>query len=127
MKRHGLTNSDKNILVVDDDPIILSLVSRLLKDQFNLLLAKDGDDALQQANRFEHEIHLLLTDLQMDGINGIELAAQVTAQRPQIKILIMSGTPPPMLVLNERWHFIGKPFIPSELRKLVTDLTSPKL
>jgi DNA-binding NtrC family response regulator len=124
---HGLTNSEKNILVVDDDPTILKLISGLLKHQFNLLLAKDGNDAFQQANKFGNEIHLLLTDFQMAGMNGIELATQVTIQRPQLKIVIMSGTPPPMLAFNEGWHFIAKPFIPSELRKMVTDLIYPTL
>jgi two-component system cell cycle sensor histidine kinase PleC len=124
---YGLTTCEKNILVVDDDPTILSLISRLLKDRFNLLLAQDGDEALQQESRFEHDLHLLLTDFQMEGMNGVELATQVTVKRPKTKVLIMSGNQPSMLVSNEGWRFIAKPFTASELLKVVADLTYRQL
>jgi two-component system cell cycle sensor histidine kinase/response regulator CckA len=72
-----------------------------------------------------HEIHLLLADFQMPGMTGIELATKITAQRPEIKVLLMSGFTGGMLVLNEGWHFLPKPFIPSQLRALIVGLVSP--
>lgn len=77
---HGIKNGEKTILVVDDDPMALSFVSVFLKKQFNVLLATDGKDALQQSENFKHEIHLLLTDFQMKGMNGIELANKIAVQ-----------------------------------------------
>jgi CheY-like chemotaxis protein len=71
------------------------------------------------------EIHLLLADFQMPGMTGIELATKITAQLPEIKVLLMSGFTGGMLVLNEGWHFLPKPFIPSQLRALIVGLVSP--
>jgi len=92
---------------------------------YDILTAGSGEEALQQSKDFKSEIHLLLSDLQMEGITGIELATQITAQRPKIKVLLMSGFTGGMLVLNEGWHFLPKPFVPSQLRTLVAGLISP--
>jgi DNA-binding NtrC family response regulator len=72
------------------------------------------------------EIHLLLSDFQMPGMSGIELATQMSVDRPQLKVLMMSGFTEGMLVLNEGWHFLAKPFIPSQLRALVSGLLFPE-
>jgi DNA-binding NtrC family response regulator len=61
----------------------------------------------------------------MAGMTGIELATQITAQRTEIKVLLMSGYPAGMLVLNDGWHFLPKPFIPSQLIALIASLISP--
>jgi two-component system, cell cycle sensor histidine kinase and response regulator CckA len=122
---HG-KNGEKTILVVDDDPIALSFTSVFLKKHFNVLVAKNGKDALQQSETFKHEIHLLLTDFQMKEMNGTELATKIAVQRPDIKIVIMSGLPQEMLGLNREWHFLAKPFMPSELLNLITNLILPK-
>jgi hypothetical protein len=45
--------------------------------------------------------------------------------RPQLKVLMMSGFTSGMLVLNEGWHFLAKPFIPSQLRALILGLVFP--
>ena len=61
----------------------------------------------------------------MPGMSGIELGTQLTLERRQLKVLLMSGFPEGMLVLNEGWHFLAKPFIVSQLRALVAGLVSP--
>ena len=114
--------ASKTVLVVDDEPQILSIVSGFLRDQYHVLTANSGADALQQSAEFKGEIHVLLSDFQMDGMTGIELATRITQARPKIKILLMSSYSEGMLVLNEGWHFIPKPFILSQLRSLVGGL-----
>ena len=114
----------KTVLIVDDDAVTLSFVAGTLADKYHVLTATSGE-ALEQSNGFKTEIHLLLSDFQMKGITGIDLANQLTAQRPNIKVLLMSGYSGGMLVLNEGWHFLPKPFIPSQLRTLVAGLISP--
>ncbi len=42
----------------------------------------------------------------------MDLATQITLARPKIQVLLMSGFPGGMLVLNEGWHFLAKPFVP---------------
>ena len=115
----------KSILVVDDDPALLESVRGFLSQDYNVLSASSGEDALQQAKDFESEIHLLLSDFQMEGMTGIELATQLTAARPEVKVLVMSGYPAGMLALNEGWHFLPKPFVASQLLALVVRLVSP--
>jgi DNA-binding response OmpR family regulator len=62
----------------------------------------------------------------MKGMNGTELATKIAIQRPDTKIVIMSGLPQEILGFNREWHFLAKPFMPSELRNLITNLISPK-
>ena len=122
MLEHG---NRKTILVVDDDPAILNSVVGILSRDYNVLSTSSGKDALRQSKDFKSEIHLLLSDFQMTGMTGIELAIQITAQRAEIKVLLMSGYPAGMLVLNDGWHFLPKPFITSQLIALIASLVSP--
>jgi len=122
-----LSKAQKTILVVDDDPPTLALVSGLLRDQYNILTASGGIEALQRSKYYKEAIDLLLTDFSMPGMTGIELATQITVGRPTIKVLLMSGFTGGMLVLNEGWHFLPKPFISSQLKTLIVNLISPDL
>ncbi|HSP66369.1 MAG TPA: response regulator [Bryobacteraceae bacterium] len=115
----------KTILVVDDDATILESVRGFLDGDYHVLSALSGKEALERSRDFKAEIHLLLSDFQMQGMTGIELATQITAARPDIKVLLMSGYPAGMLVLNEGWHFLPKPFVSSQLLALVVGLISP--
>lgn len=115
----------KTILVVDDDATLLKAVAGYLSGDYDVLTAKGGKEALQQSNASKSEIYLLLSDFQMAEMTGIELATQITVERPKIKVLLMSGYPAGMLVLNEGWHFLPKPFIASQLLALVVGLVSP--
>jgi CheY-like chemotaxis protein len=116
----------RTILVVDDDPAILAVVCSLLADRgYDLLTAGSGRLALEQSRAFNGDIHLLLSDFQMPGMSGIELATEITADRPELKVLMMSGFDGGMLVLNEGWHFLAKPFIASQLRALIRGLIFP--
>jgi DNA-binding NtrC family response regulator len=118
----------KTILVVDDEPHILAVVSEVLQgDGYDILTANSGSRGLQISSEFEGEIALLLSDFQMPGgISGVDLATAMTLERPQLKVLLMSGFPGGMLVLNEGWHFLAKPFVASQLRALVAGLVFPE-
>src|ERR1700683_5537572 len=117
----------KTILVVDDDPDVVTSVSGLLVDsEYDVLTASTGANALHQSRNFKGEINLLVSDFQMPGMPGVELATAITRERPQLKVLLMSGFPDGMLVLNEGWHFLPKPFVASQLRALVVGIVSPE-
>ena len=111
--------------MVDDDAAVLESVAEFLGRDYKVLRASSGKEALQQSKKSKSEIHLLLSDFQMAGMTGMELATQITAHRPKIKVLLMSGYPAGMLVLNEGWHFLAKPFVSSQLLALVEGLVSP--
>jgi len=120
-------DDQKTILVVDDDTNILNSVCALLVDSnYKVLRAGSGKEAFQQSKDYKNEIHLLLSDFQMEGMSGVDLATKMTRERPQLKVLLMSGFTEGMLVLNEGWHFLAKPFINSQLRALIVGLVSPE-
>jgi len=122
----AVQNHQKTVLVVDSHPKVLNLVSTILRDgDYKVITAISGSLALEQAKNYKGDIDLLLSDFQMDAMSGIDLATQMTVDRPALKVLLMSNFPLGMLVLNEGWHFLAKPFIPSQLRTLVSGLVLP--
>jgi two-component system cell cycle sensor histidine kinase/response regulator CckA len=117
----------KTILVVDDDAGVLRFVTRLLTlSDYKVLSASTGVDALQQSRGYGPDIDLLLSDFQMPAMNGLDLAAQLSLERPQIKVLIMSGFSGSLPGINEEWHFVPKPFAAAELRSVVAELIPPE-
>ncbi len=113
--------------MVSTHATVLMYAAVMIKDSglFNVLIAHSGADAIRQAKAFEHEIRVLLADFQMNGMTGIELAIQLTAARPHLKVLLMSEFPTGTLVLNEGWHFLAKPFVSSQLTALITTAAEP--
>jgi two-component system, cell cycle sensor histidine kinase and response regulator CckA len=118
---------EKTILVVDDDPAILQFISNFLEQDYNVLTAASGQEALQVAKDCRRDLDLLLSDFEMPGMSGIQLATQLAVAAPNIKILLMSGFTGGTLVLNEGWHFMAKPFVPSQMTTLIRGLISPEI
>jgi two-component system, cell cycle sensor histidine kinase and response regulator CckA len=82
----------ETILVVDDEPDVCELARDcLLAAGYMVLEATDGEEALRIAEAHTEPIHLLLTDVVMPRLNGVELAGRLTRQRPDTKVLYMSG------------------------------------
>ncbi|MGH7476199.1 MAG: MHYT domain-containing protein [Longimicrobiales bacterium] len=80
------------ILLVEDEPAVRRLVRKLLERQGHCVLeADDVDDAMRIARDHAAGIDLLLTDVVMPSMNGRELAELVSAERPSIRVLYMSG------------------------------------
>jgi CheY-like chemotaxis protein len=82
----------ETILVVDDESEVREFARDILvAGGYEVLEARDGEDALQVAEAHTAPIHLLLTDVVMPRLNGVELAGQLTRRRPDTKVLYMSG------------------------------------
>lgn len=97
------------ILVVDDYPALCNVAALLLgRCGYRVLTATTGE----QAKRIARETHidLLLTDVEMPGMLGDELATWFRATRPQTEIIFMSGNPMQLRRLQP-CHFVEKPFI----------------
>jgi Response regulator containing CheY-like receiver, AAA-type ATPase, and DNA-binding domains len=90
------------------------------------LPAKNVTDALRFAQEELQPIHLLLTDTIMPGMNGPELAQQVLALRPAMKVLFMSGYTDTVLMSTAAWEtgtaFLQKPFTPQTLGDKVREI-----
>ncbi len=82
----------ETILVVDDESDVCEVARDcLVAAGYNVLQAGSGEEALQIAEARTEAIHLLLTDVVMPHLNGVELAGRLTRQRPDTKVLYMSG------------------------------------
>ena len=106
-----------NVLLVDDDSIVLKLCAHILSDIDNLsvMQASHGTGALTIAGKTPR-IDLLLSDIVMQSPpDGIQLAETLTACRPEMRVLLMSGTRQMDSISRRGWHFIAKPFLPSAL------------
>ncbi|MCP5112841.1 MAG: response regulator, partial [bacterium] len=78
--------------VVEDENGIRALMRKILQKQgYNVLEASRGDEALQISRQHKAPIHLLLTDVVMPQMSGRELADQLKTERPDIKVLFVSG------------------------------------
>jgi hypothetical protein len=117
----------ETVLVCDDDDGVREVLSGILKLRgYQLLSAQNGRDAIELARAHQGKIHLLLTDLAMPGLTGIELATALRSRDPELRVLYVSGyTQDADLVslsLGPRTHFIAKPFLPGDLTRAVASI-----
>lgn len=108
----------RRILVVDDEAPVRDLLVRVLQTAGHLVVgAGSGAEALELAAQ-QTELDLLVTDLVMRGMNGIELASRLTKERPGLPVLITSSYTPGQMGHDElqfRADFIEKPWAPQEI------------
>jgi signal transduction histidine kinase len=82
----------ETILVAEDDPAVRALATDMLREHgYTVLAAADGEEALLVAECHAEPIHLLLTDVMMPRMNGIELARAFGSIRPHARVLYMTG------------------------------------
>ena len=115
----------ETIFVVEDDPQVLSFVTELLGGEGYVVVSTwDSDEALRLARSHTGPIHLLLTDLVMPVLTGQELAGEVRAIHPDMKVLFMSAY---SLEIAEDYKvhlapgepFLAKPFSIAALQRTV--------
>jgi CheY-like chemotaxis protein len=101
------------VLLVDDDETIRTVLGAMLRTLgYQVLVAEDGISGLQVAEQNRGEITLLLTDLTMPRMGGIELAARIEEESPATRVLFMSGCceVEPELARIAKDCFLSKPF-----------------
>ncbi|HXW25102.1 MAG TPA: response regulator, partial [Xanthobacteraceae bacterium] len=80
------------ILLVEDDHDVRTYVVEILREMhFRVLEAHDADSALGLIERNDERLDLLLTDMVLPGMNGRQLAEEIKARQPEIRVLYMSG------------------------------------
>ncbi|MCX7605287.1 MAG: PAS domain S-box protein, partial [Bryobacteraceae bacterium] len=107
------------VLLVEDQPEVRRFVSEVLRQAgCHVFEAEGAEEAMQVASR-AGELHLLLTDVSMPGMDGEELAHVLTRSHPQMRVLLMSGYPKRNESLS--WPVLAKPFSPE---RLITEIRS---
>ncbi len=119
------TNSSLRVLVVEDHPDVLELVSGSLEDDgYEVLRAASPSDALAMASTVD-KLHLLLTDVHLPMMSGVELSGQIKLAHPGVQTLYMSGFVPDLSAAQIRAEdLIHKPFSNKELLDRVRLATS---
>ena len=122
----------RKVLVVDDEPMVRDLEAHVLRQEgYTVLEAKSAAEALRLAGE-NASIDLLVTDLLMSEVDGLELTRRFRALHPRTPVLVVSGSLPLLHARSEpdldRFDFLAKPFQFDELlhkvRKLL-DATAP--
>jgi len=109
------------ILVVDDERGVHEFCHALLGDQYDLLEAHDGPAA--HATLDSHHVDLVLLDLRLPGVYGLEILAQINDTRPQLKVIILTAVMSVRTAVeamkNGAFHYLTKPFSGEELCLLI--------
>ncbi len=114
------TISKRRVLVADDEQVIANtLAVTLNQNGFEARAVYSGEDALAALDTFQPD--MLITDVIMTGINGIETAIAVRSRRPQCKVLLFSGQAATSSLLEKARHeghefeVLAKPIHPTDL------------
>ena len=114
------------ILVVDDEKSVRDAVARILtRVGYAVVWASGGEEALGLLRDTRKRIDLLLTDIVMTGLNGVELAALAQRENPAVGVLFMSGFSESEAlrhgVQTQTMHLLRKPFTMTELVQAVQE------
>lgn len=114
----------ETILVAEDEPDLRELTKLFLESYgYRVLEAASADEALKIAENFGERLHLLLTDVVMPGMSGRQLAEKIHSNRPETKIVYMTGYTDDMVVqykvLEPGVQLLQKPFTKIELAQKV--------
>jgi CheY-like chemotaxis protein len=116
----------ETVLLVEDEAGVRALAARILRSAgYNVLVSSSPLEAIDIVRRHSGTIHVLLTDVVMPGMNGIDLATRILAQRDHLCVLFMSGYPNREVLpadLPAHAALMAKPFSPDSLLQEVRRL-----
>lgn len=127
----AIAPGSETILVVEDEAEVLKVVQRALAAKgYDVLTAPGPMEALDLSQAHPRRIDLLLTDVMMPGMSGPDLARTLSATRPDMRIIFMSGFSADLLTETMRMEakagFLPKPFTIAKLTGLVRDVLDGK-
>ncbi len=115
-----MTSKGQTILVVDDESAIRALIARVLAMQgYEVLEAANGLEALQVYGSYRSKIALVITDVQMPVMDGLEAVARMRSISPGVRAIVMTGAGAELGKKLAGWRPLHKPFNPAELLERV--------
>ncbi|MCC7477353.1 PAS domain S-box protein [bacterium] len=122
----AVTGGSECIMVVEDEPVVVHLLEEMLKAHgYKVLVAQDGLAALDLYRRHCEEVDLLILDVVLPGMSGVEIWRCLQREYPGLNVLFSSGHAPDdeMMAISEEGGpaFIGKPYRAGELLKAVRE------
>jgi hypothetical protein len=121
--------SAPRVLLVEDEPAVRDLLLQaLVRNGFEVIAAASAEEALPFARR---PFELLLSDVSLPGMSGVQLAREVSRMAPTVRVLLMSGYAREDFVTGnsgaEDWPFIGKPFTTRAIIERLRALLAPEM
>ena len=116
------------VLLVEDEPILRDLMRRMLeKHDYRVLVAENGASAVDVARAQTEGIDLLITDIVMPGIDGFDVADQLTDIHPTLRVLFLTGYAADSVYVTDRLEsdqraVLLKPFTQAALFDRIEDL-----
>jgi DNA-binding response OmpR family regulator len=115
--------------LVEDQAAVRALIKAVLKQRgYHVMEAGNGDEAMEVAGRYPGEIHLLVSDVVLPGMNGKELSERLQTIRTGVKVLFISGYTANVILRSgtpdRGVAFLRKPFSPEELAVKVRQVLS---
>jgi DNA-binding NtrC family response regulator len=112
-----------SVLLVDDEPIVLKrLKPALEKSGYYVETFEDGRSAMQRLE--EKDFDIVVTDVRMPHLDGIELLEKVNSRAKKIKVILITGYATIEVareaLVKGAFDFIAKPFKPNDLREVIT-------
>ena len=112
------------LLVVDDEPDVCDSIHDLLRREFQVLKARNGDEGCRLMQ--EHEVHIIMTDQRMPQISGVELLSRVRVKHPRAIRMLFTGyadLESIIAAINQGhiFRFLKKPWQPEELQEAVRE------
>jgi PAS domain S-box-containing protein len=112
----------ETIAVAEDEPAVRAVICELLSSAgYRVLAGAGGAEVLRAVQGFEGTVHLLMSDLVMPGMSGLDLARSLALRHPDIRVLIVSGYSKHNQ-LPASMHFLPKPFTDTELLSKVREV-----
>lgn len=117
-----MSSGEKQLILVVDDEEQLRKLKRMVLERagYSVLLAASGPEALAISRGYAGDIHLLISDIEMQGMSGLDLARRMTAERPGMRVLLDSGNPGYAEKID--FPFLAKPFLPHQLLDAVAQV-----
>ena len=127
----GMVKNLKRVLIVDDEETLTWSMARSLsrdKDKYEVIIANNGREALNLLKI--NNVDLVISDIRMPDINGLDLLVKIKKEYPQTKVIIMTayGSSDVQREANQRGslYYVEKPFEIADIRKIIIDLIGRK-
>ena len=131
LENTGMLKDLKKVLIVDDEETLTWSMAKSLskdKDKYEVIIANNGKEALTLLKN--NKIDLVISDIRMPDINGLDLLVKIKKEYPDTKVIIMTayGSSDVQKEANRRGslYYVEKPFEISDIRKIIIDLIGKK-
>jgi two-component system cell cycle sensor histidine kinase/response regulator CckA len=121
------SNCRGTVLVVENEQFVLRLLEKVLSEGgYQVLLAADGQEAIETYCRHKTEIDVVLLDVGLPKVNGVDVLYRMKSENPDVRVIIVSGFLEPELRTKMQQagvqHFIEKPYMLDQLVETIQGL-----